>query len=442
MGPQDFDREQTRVLRSIQGLSIKGLENFDLGKLMFNVTGEALKASKPESFKRLIRTIVFDVISLQYIKGGADVPLIITYDYHRIDHTSYWNRFKDIVGDCDEIIIEEGKQNYKRIRTPKEIVSVLINYRSARKMLSGIGNSSFCRVIAANVSELIEFRKKLDCLKIDSHAALIFFDGNHVENLIVQELRNRGVTVAAMQHGQPVFHGMDCDRINQTMILNFSSDYIMVTGEFSKKQFMKGGVSEDKIFVGGSLRKICSIKESDNNSFAVFLDCPTNPNAVRDNEELLRCAAQLGCLLNANYVIKTHPQDDPDNYKSFSDTRGAFVPKGSSVNDALENAAFALLHASGVYLDIISYGVKAFCYVNETVFPLVEEGLDSFSSAEELEIKIRTWNAYDADSKREYMQKIIDYYLYPDGVEERYKNFVKKLNEIQRDRARTDGKQV
>ena len=433
MESRDFDKEQTRVLNYIRQLNIEGLDNFDIEKLMFNVTEEAMKASKMESLKRLIRTIVFDVISLQFVTGSGSVPLVITYDYHRNDHTSYWNRFKEIIRDYDEIIIEEGKRNYKRIRTPREVLSVLANYCSTKKLLSEVGDSSFRRVIAADISELIEFRKKLDVLKNDYNAAFIFFDGNHVENLLVQDLRNKGVSVATMQHGQPVFHGMNCDRINQTMILNFSSDYIMVTGEYSKKQFMRGGVPEEKIFVGGSLRNVNSIRESNDRTFAVFLDCPTNPNAVRDNEELLKCASQIGALLEANYLIKTHPQDDPDNYKHFSDYRGSFMAKGKVVNDALEGVGFALLHASGVYLDVIAYGVKAFCYVNETVFPLVEEGMDSFSSVEELKNKIDAWNKYTEDEKKEYMNRIVDYYLYPYGVEDRYRTFAMKLNKTKRD---------
>ncbi len=429
---QDFDRKQTNAINYIRDLKIKGFEDIDLGKLMFNVSGEALKASKRESFKRLLRTIVFDVISIQYKKGGTGFPLIVSYDYHRMDHAEYWQRFKEIVRDYDEILIKEGKKNYCRVRSPKEVISILANYFKIKRKLAGTGDASFRRVIAADISELIEVKNKIDVLDIENKVAFIFFDGNHVENLIVQYLRKRGVVVATMQHGQPVFHGKDCDRINQTMILNFSSDYIMVTGEFSKKQFMLGGVPENKIFVGGSLRKVNLIRETKTRKFAVFLDCPTNSNARRDNEELLKCASQIGLLLGANYVVKTHPQDDPRNYKSILDNRGSFFPKGKSVKDALEDIDFALLHASGVYLDIIAYGVKAFCYVNETDFPLVEDELDSFTSAVELEIKIGKWNSYDMIKKREYMNRIIDYYLYPYGVVERYQNFVKKLSDYQK----------
>ena len=94
----------------------------------------------------------------------------------------------------------------------------------------------------------------------------------------------------------------------------------------------------------------------------------------------------------------------------------------------MEGRAFGILHASGVYLDIISEGIKAFCYMNETDFPLVEQGMDSFSTVSELLEKIKRWEAFSANEKKEYMNHIRDYYLYPNNVENEYKSFIKRLN--------------
>ena len=77
---------------------------------------------------------------------------------------------------------------------------------------------------------------------------------------------------------------------------------------------------------------------------------------------------------------------------------------------------------------MISEGTKAFCYVNDTDFPFVEKGMDSFSTTTELLDKIEKWNSYTDTKKQEYMNRIIDYYLCPYDVENRYKAFVKKLN--------------
>lgn len=353
---------------------------------------------------------------------------MISYNYHREDHTSYWKKFKDIIKDYNEITVDTVAPKASRLRKIRELIHIIRLYREMQKGLEGIDGKPVRRVLACHLAEMKALEDRLRMLDVQSRAAFIFFDGNHIENLIVQYLRNRGVKVATMQHGQPVFHGMNVDRINQTMILNFSSDYIMVTGEFSKKQFMLGGVPEARIFVGGSLRHLKEIKTVDNHDFALFLDCPTNPNAIQSNAELIENAMTVSSLLGSSFVIKCHPQDDPKNYRDMTIHNGTFAPRGVGVGDVLKDVAFGLLHASGVYLDILSEGVKAFCYMNETDFPLVEDGMDSFRSVQELEEKIRAWNMYDMNKKRDYMRGIIDYYLSPDDVDKRYRDFAEKLN--------------
>lgn len=425
---KEFDEIQTKVLAQLKDIKIEELSGMDISRLLFNYSGEALQSNWLYSIKKFVRTLFFDTVMIKHNKKGDSCPLIVSYDYHRNDHNSYWSSFKNIVENYDEIVIDEIKPSFKRIRTVKSIVSICKNYYRIKHRIKKVGNTSFCRMTASSLAELVMVEESLCGLEIRNNAAFIFFDGGRIENLIVQHLRNKGITVATMQHGQPVFHGMDCDRINQTMILNFSSDYIMVTGDYSKKQFMLGGITENSIFVGGSLRKVYSHRDYSQNNFAVFLDCPTLPNAIKDNQELMECAEKLSRILETHYVIKCHPQDNPENYKNFNDIRGEFVPKGTSIREALKEKSFGLLHASGVYLDIISEGVKAFCYVNDTDFPLVEEGLDSFFSIKELEEKLKIWNSYEVERKSEYMSSIIEYYLYPYGVENRYKNFVDKIN--------------
>ena len=429
MESKHLDQEQTELLLILKEITINELKDIQIDKVLFNNTRDALMKSRCQSYKAMIKAIVANSINFESVLRNSNRPLIITYDYHRRDHTEYWSRFKAIVGSYDEIRVDVGE---KHAVSPREFIRAITRYHSVNKQLKRIKDKKSRRVLAAALVDLLKVNDYIEKLKLNNAAAFIFFDGNYVENLIVQKLRNKGITVATMQHGQPVFHGLDCDRINQTMILNFSSDYIMVTGEFSKKQFMLGGVPEKKIFVGGSLRKVNQVKASKEKDFVVFLDCPTNPNAVRDNKELMECAKKISNILDSRYVIKCHPQDDPQNYSNFSDCRGVFAAKGTCIQEILEAKRFGILHASGVYLDIISEGIKAFCYVNDTDFPLVEEGMDSFVTVNELFEKIKIWDSYKTDEKREYMCNLMEYYLSPFDVENRYKEFVNKLNSSNR----------
>lgn len=421
-----FDSKQTELLSLLKQVNISQLDGYDISRLLFNETGAALKACRSTAFKKLIRTVFFNKFELKLAdKAGSDLPLLVTFDYKRKDHTQYWQRFKDIVGDFNELKVWE--KGVKKLKSPGAAISTFSDYRKIKKALSSVNDRNVRCILSTKLAELIRAKRNLESFTIANRAAFIFFDGNSLENLIVQYLKIQGITVATMQHGQPVFHGMDRDRINQTMILNFSSDYIMVTGEFSKKQFMLGGIGEDRIFIGGSLRKINPVSEASQNNFALFLDCPTNPNSERDNMELIGCAEKIGRLLNLRYLIKCHPQDDPINYQSIKLEYGEFAAKCIGIGEVLKNKAFGILHASGVYLDVLAAGIKAFCYVNDTFFPLVEAGMDSFSSTDELKDKIQNWNAFDPVEKYNYMSKIIDYYLSPKDVEDRYRDFVKRL---------------
>lgn len=420
-----IDIKQTQMLNTLKDIKIDCLKKYRIDKILFNVTREAILSNRLISFKKFFKYIFFSTSKWECSScGNSEIPLFITYDYHRLDHNQYWNNFKSLFTKFDEIKINEGSVSLKSLA--KIFKSLKIYYNIKKQLGNDISNKDK-RILACYLTDIYFLDCYINSKTIENNAAFIFFDGNRIENLVVQNLRNRGIKVATMQHGQPVFHGFDRDRINQTMILNFSSDYIMVTGEYSKKQFMLGDIPEDKIFVGGSLRKMKAIKEVKGYDFAIFLDCPTNPNVVRDNKELIECAEALSEKLHSKYTVKCHPQDDPENYKSYIINNGAFLSKSGSISDALNNKAFAILHASGVYLDIISNGTKAFCYVNDTNFPLVEDGLDSFATTEELIEKNKMWNDYSSDKKCKYMESLIKYYLYPEGVEQRYKKFVDEL---------------
>ena len=88
---------------------------------------------------------------------------------------------------------------------------------------------------------------------------------------------------------------------------------------------------------------------------------------------------------------------------------------------------FALLHASGVYVDAIRRGIKAFCLETELFFPLVENEEERFKTAEELDNKLLKWELYSHEEKSRYMEKTVEYYLSPHDSIQRHKEFVERL---------------
>ena len=428
MTASEFDDKQTKILRALEKIHLDEFEKIDLSKLLFNESGFAIKDSYFKSAKKFVKSMIYDSFVLTpKLSEDESKPLLINYDYRRQDHGAYWQRLCTIISDYDELYIREDGFNIKHIQGIKSIISNLKTFLIIKRRLKHIKSNKIRSYLASDLTELERANEVINNIPIKNRMAFIFFDGGRLENLVVQNLRNKGIVVVTLQHGQPVFHGADCDRINQTMILNFSSDYVVVTGEFSKEQFMLGGVPEEKIFIGGSLRKVKPLQDMSNNAFVVFLDCPTYPNAVRDNYEIIEIAEAISDRIKTSYLIKCHPQDDPQKYKDLTLKNGKFAPLKITIPEILEGRGFGILHASGVYLDIISEGIKAFCYVNDTFFPLVREELDLFHTTDELYDRVQQWKAYELNQKRDYLNKLTKYYLHPENADKRYLEFARTV---------------
>lgn len=420
---------QTKMLNKMRCVKLQCLDHFNLDQLLFNTSQYAMESTLVKAVKDCIKRIIYNSFRLEY--SGYHFPLLmISYDYNRADHTVLWKSIKDIFDEYDEITVRECGINRSNLLNLKSIAISLGNFIRIFNTMRHVGNFKEALYLSGRLTELARMDNMLSKWNIRNSVSIIFFDGGNYENLIVQHLKKLGIVTVTMQHGQPVFHGMDTDRINQTMILNFSSDYVLVTGEYSKKQFMLGGVPEEAIGVVGSCRSIAQYADNNSNVFSVFLDCPTYENSAKDNRKMIAVAEKVAKKKGFRYRIKLHPQDREDKYYDLELEYGEFTESGKSITETLEISKFAILHASGVYLDIISNGIKAYCMKTDFDFPLVEFDDDKFITLEELELKIKNWENKSFHEKREYMDRIIKYYLSPEDSLQRHKKFIEDLIKI------------
>lgn len=422
----NYDLKQTVILDNLKHTSVKYLKQYQLDKLLFNITGVAIESSFSQSIKFVIKKLICNSFDLTINLKGKDL-LLFTYDYKRKDHTDSWNHVKKMFAEYDEIKMKELTwSNGKRISYLIFMKSIFMLLNIMRE-IKDCGNIKERLIMASQLVELVRLDQCIDNTNISNQVVLTYFDGGSYENLIIQKLKNKGVKAVTMQHGQPVFHGYNCDRINQTMILNYSSDYVIVTGEYSKKQFCLGGIPEKEIVVAGALERVVKFSEKKSNKFVVFFDCPTYADAYRDNYNLIHIAEYIAQKYGMKYIIKLHPQDKVDNYSEVEIRNGSILDKDRSVEYALDDVQFAILHASGVYLKILAKGVKAFCMTTDMNFPLVEYDLDKFKSADELDKKIGEWNEISTSDKENYMSNVADYYLGPQNSMKIYADFIQNL---------------
>lgn len=417
---------QIKLLEDLASVSLRGLEDIRLDKVLYNAAGKALREDFFTAAKDIIKRSIRNGYTLKADLKNSDL-LMFTYDYKRPDHQRAWQAMKDLFTGYDELFLrEEGIRTGRQLSVGEMFRSAVWTakcYRTIRKL----GRATEMLVLSVRLAELKRLRDELKGYSLKNKVAVMFFDGNSYENLVAQYLKSCGVTCVTMQHGQPYFHGRDADLINQTIMFNFSSDYIIVTGEYSKQQFLLAGVREEAIRALGTLREISPWQETASKKFAVFLDSPLVLQGQENNRRLLLFAEEAAKRLGYRYTVKLHPRDSRESYRDWHSASGDIPPGPITISEALDGAEFALLHISGVYLDILAQGKKAFCFLNGEKYRLVTDALDMFSSEGEFAERLEQWRQMDKEQKRAHIEKQIDHYMYPAGAPGRHVEFINTL---------------
>lgn len=419
----DDESRQSEILNKLENVELEDLPGYRIRNILFNNIEPLFHCNRIQWIFRLVKKLLFDSADLVYIQNQSEL-LLISYHYERKDHESYWEIVKKIFEKKSELIVTDNARKLISIWQWK--VSLKKYFLFLKKLeKAGVDNTRI--VLAADLVRAYRLIKRLDKLNISATASLMFFDGNCTENTVVQYLSNRGIKTVTMQHGQPVFHGSNTDFLNQTTILNMTADYVIVPGGFSKKQFIAGGISEKRIKVLGTLRRRDNFIEMKSNEFTVFLNCPTCQFAKEANLELIRIAERIAERKEYSYIIKLHPQDNIYNYREIAITCGRLEDGRSLAQETICNSAFSLLNFSGVYIDIIAAGKKAFVLNKYIDYCMTDSDLDLFADSDELERKINEWDKMGAENKLHYIIDMQNYYLGDGNSIERHKKFISEL---------------
>lgn len=426
MNTDALDEQQTKLLKDLSHLKLPGLKEYKIDKLLFNSTRNCILYDHFTVLKECTKRIIGSIYRIRFNLQGKKL-LLISYKYERKDHAEIWDSFKNLFHDFDEIEIENKNFSIDSLKSVMKVVHSVKYWILYIEFLKAIPTLRARMLLSAYLVELQEIDKLICSHRLDCVVAVTYFDGGFYENLIIQYLKRRNVKTITLQHGQPIFHGFNVDRINQTMILNFTSNYIAVTGEFSKKQFLMGGIPDESIKVLGSLRPIKPYSQKSSHCFSVFLDCPTINFAENSNRLLLEMAEELAESINYLYVVRIHPSDDVNRYKNFHTKYGEFCSSDKSISEMLEQIEFSILHASGVYLDILSNGIKCFCMSCSDAFVSLPTDADKFKTINDLLYKINEWDKLSDTEKKVYINNVVKYYLSPENSNQRYVDFINSL---------------
>lgn len=429
------DELHKKYLDACSNIVIKGLEEYDIKKLLFNETFYAQNLKKKNILKRYIFELMFDLEFQTHIdiQRKKDEIVLLSTKWNRQDHDEYWEKICNTFPRNTRISFSEKKISIRVMVKNCSIKYMLQNVkeiRNIKKQLKCIKNKSHKLFLSSRLLKIKKVDQFLKEIDLKPKIAICFFDSGFYENIVMQYLKNRGAITITNQHGQPVFKSHEFDRMNQSQILNFKCDYYLAKGEFTKKQFVNAGFDEKQIVVIGSFNENCKCQYSNDEkkTFCTFLNGVGLPGVEETNRALLDISAKLSERLGVEYYIKLHPLDNIDNYKWFVH-QGLIkmVKNDMSITEIAEKIDFGIFNESGVYLDLLSNKLHSYRWDNGCKFPLVEDENCLFTNIDELEKKVKEWMNSTIENKEQYLERISIYYNGNGDASKNIKTFTEEI---------------
>lgn len=427
----DKDYEHGKYIDLLENIIIDDLKDYDLANILYNDIGFSFDMNYSFIIKNIFKMLFTNYLKI--IKKGTDKEvLLFTYVYNRKDHDTYWEHFKGIVEDYQEIIITYSRSS---ISFNKNFLKNLIKYIYIFNELKDINYVKSRIWLSLQIFNAIKIKKSLDKINCKCGILYTFFDGGFEGNIMSQYFKKKGATTVTLQHGQCLFRDKNRDRVNQSIILNFISDYCLCKGKFAKKQFLEAGVSPNRVLPLGNLdsvKKINSsfLKEKEiKNVMCIFLDTPSYPFYDFSTEELISVANKYSEKFSFRYYVKPHPADIKKTYNKFINNNFCLgiLNNNFSLEEIDKMVDFSIFHASAIYTDMLLIYMKSYKLKTKIKFDIVLNEFDIFEDENQLNKRVEEWSNMDLTCKKEYYERQNYLYSNPDNVENRYKQFIKSI---------------
>lgn len=415
-------------LEHLKNIKIKEFHGIRLDKVLFDECIYAQRTSTGNSVKKALFSI-FEMNSTCYFKRKKSDLLLLTRDFHRNDHNLYWSEIKSLFDNYNEICIDylEGKQRLKYIN----LLNIFKNVRTYTRfylLLKCIENKVHRCYLSSVLTDVYIFKEKYLDKITPPKVVMTFFDVDPLESFSMQYFANKGSVTITNQHGYPIYRPNSNDLLNQSQIINLSSNYYLSKGEFTQKQFMAAGFDEGRIKIVGSLQDKKMYINNGKNRFAVFLDTPALEFGFDANKKMIQLASEVSNAMHYSFIVKMHPVDkNRELYERLLDgSLGRVAPQGTRNDEIYREIDFAIIHASSIYIDIIMEGLKMYKLEIGYDFPLVESQDDIICSVGELVNNYKAWLKKSLNQRAEYITSLQNYYSV-DNARKNIKEFIEKF---------------
>lgn len=430
-----FDKDilHGQIISILDELTFKDTKFYKWSSILFNDIGYSFDIKYRYILKQLIIKLFFGYFKIQKNDYNLEKIMLFTIKYNRNDHDGYWEKFKKISGVQYEI---ELKYNENGIRLNDKILPDTINFMKIFCSLNRINLLKSRIWISIQILNAQNIIKELERIDAKCKSVIMFYDGGFEGNIVSQFYKQQGATTITLQHGQCLYRDKNHDRINQSVILNFISDYCICKGEFAKKQFIKAGFDESRLLALGNLDFVDGLNEGiitddEKKVFCIFLDTPSYPFYKESTKQLIDVANSFCEKFNFIYFIKPHPADKEKSYLESIDRKYCkeILDSNHSLEEIGEKNDFSIFHASAIYADLLLRNIKAYKLETEIDFDIVLDEFDTFTSIDELHEKNEIWINTDVSKKYAFFKEQNELYSNPYDVKRRYQDFIKSLDD-------------
>lgn len=398
-----------KYLECLRGKQSRLFPELDLQRILYNECYYCLESSVIKLVLRVFKCFLFKPSELKVNTKGCSILTFYTKNY-RNDHDTYWEQILKDVGDHDEITILSKGNLIRRIDF-RNIFKKLYWFLTAYFDLKVIEKRKDRLYLTLQLVARKYTFERVKELNLHPRIVMCFFDSSPDENIIMQYFKAMGCKTITNQHGQPVFQSNKYDRVNQSQILNFKTDYFLAKGQFVRQQFVSAGLDDSRVKLVGMIGTgFDIIDDIQTDVFGVFLDAPILPFSHNSNNQIIKVANTISHELGMRYLLKVHPLDQKEKYVDIvGECCIDILGRETKIDSVLGQIEFAIIHASATYIDVYCHGIRCFKIETDVYYPIAFE-TDCFTTVQELEKKIHEWKELSPQQRREYIRSVKDYY--------------------------------
>lgn len=404
---------------TIYKLPFKGFENRDLKKiLLVNIETYNNQWTLKERRQQLISSRLFDRYEYRYSHTEGNKHIAFYSDFfYREDHKKNFTNFICEFNYFDAVIPEKLRKERFNL---KRMISMLRYDIKDNRLLKKTQLAKKERLFILKCIGLVRrYSKNMNkYLKNSNYQfGLVYSDSCPYENIVVQDMKEKGIFTATLQHGifdlHNAFKGVEWRAS--------VSDDVLTWGTYAKKLAIECGIPDDRVKTLGIPRYIREEKPNESSDGNVF-DVVLGTIVLRDeNLKLVQFANQLADMIQMKYFLRYHPSCIGSEYNDYVDKKYYIVneSRNEDIKEMCERTKFVLIASgSSVVFDLIYLNKMFFEYRVQRTEREPKGRNNYFENIEELRTLV--------EQKPSIALDVFEYYCTTRNVKKSYDDYFKQ----------------